>query len=133
MEGLSMAIKFKLVERKNPQDLAAPGKYYARAVIKGKRTFRTMAERIANNSTMGVGDIYGVLLNLEQEISYGLEDGDAVELGDICTFRPAVQSNGVDTVADFNMGVHMKKKSVKIRGKRSFTQKMADVPLEREA
>ncbi len=127
-----MAIKFKLVERKNPQDLAAPPKHYARAVIKGKRTLKTMAKRIAANSTMGVGDIYGVLLNLEQEIGYGLEDGDAVELGAICIFSPAVQSQGVADTTEFNTGVHVKKKGVNIRARRNFAQKMNNVPLERD-
>ena len=127
-----MAIKFKLVERKNPQDLTAPPKYYAKAVVKGKRTLRTMAERIAANSTMGIGDIYGVLLNLEQEIDYGLEDGDAVELGRICTFSPAVQSEGVADSSVINTDTHVKRKSVNIRAKRNFAQKMNNVPLERE-
>ena len=127
-----MAIKFKLVERKNPQDLTAPPKYYAKAVVKGKRTLRTLAERIAANSTMGIGDIYGVLLNLEQEIDYGLEDGDAVELGRICIFSPVVQSEGVTDSSEFNTGTHVKRKSVNIRARRNFAQKINNVPLERD-
>ena len=126
-----MAIKFKLVERKNPQDLAAPPKYYAQAIATGKRDLKTLAERIAANTTMGVGDIYGVLLSLEQEIGYALQDGARVELGDFCFFAPSVQSEGVANISDFNSAAHIKKKGINIRAKRSFAKKMSDVPVER--
>jgi hypothetical protein len=90
-----------------------------------------MAERIAANTTMGVGDIYGVLLTLEQEINYALEDSIAVELGDICIFRPSVTTEGVADVSEFNIAAHLKKKGINIAAKRSFVKKMSDIPLER--
>jgi hypothetical protein len=131
MEGIPMAIKFKLFPRKNPLDVTAAPKLFAKAVIVGKRNLKQLAERIAANTTMGVGDVYGVLLTLEQEIGYALEDSIAVELGEICIFKPSVNSEGVAEDGDFNVTSHLKKKGVNIAAKRSFVKKMRDVPVER--
>ena len=80
---------------------------------------------------MGIGDIYGVLLSLEQEIVYAMQDGASVELGDICFFYPTVQSEGVVNASDFNAAVHVKKKGISIRVKRSLGHKMVDVPVQK--
>lgn len=126
-----MAINFKLSPRNNPQDLTAPPKYYAKAVVTGKRDLKTLSKRIAANSTMGIGDIYGVLLTLEQEIGYALTDGLKVELGDLCFFTPLVKSDGVENEGDFNAAAHIKKKGINIAPKRAFAKIMSDVPVER--
>ena len=42
-----MAIHFKIIARKNPQDPAAAPKYYAQAVANGKRDLEGLAERIS--------------------------------------------------------------------------------------
>jgi predicted histone-like DNA-binding protein len=125
-----MAIKFKLTARKNPLDQTAAPKYYAQAQSKGKRDLMSIAKRMAANTTMGIGDIYGVLLTLEQEIGYALEDGITVELGDICFFSPTVQSKGVANISDFNATAHIKKKSVNMRPKKAFVKKMSGIPVE---
>jgi predicted histone-like DNA-binding protein len=127
-----MAIKYKLLARKNPLDQAAAPKYYAKAISNGKRDLMTLAKRISANTTMGIGDIHGVLLTLEQEIGYALQDGITVELGDICFFAPSVQSEGVSNASDFNAAAHIKKKGVNVRAKKAFVKKMSDVPVERE-
>ena len=126
-----MAIKFKLLARKNPLDQAAAPKYYAKAVSNGKRDLMSLAKRISANTTMGIGDIHGVLLTLEQEIGYALQDGIKVELGDICFFAPSVQSKGVANEDEFNAAAHIKKKGVNILAKKAFVKKMSDVPVER--
>jgi predicted histone-like DNA-binding protein len=131
MEDNTMAIHFKLTARRNPSDQTAPQKYYAQAVTTGKRNLKLLAQRIADNTTMGIGDIHGVLLSLEQEIVYAMEDGASVELGDICFFYPTVQSEGVENASDFNATAHIKKKSIRIKVKQSLGRKIAEVPVQK--
>ena len=126
-----MAIRFTLVPRNNPQDTAAPQRYYAKVEPNGKRTLKNLSERVASHTTMSAPDVYGVLMSLEEEIVAALKDGAQVELGDLCIFYPLLQSDGVDTPEDFNTTSHIKRKSIRIRPKQSLANKMADVPLER--
>ncbi len=125
-----MAISIKLAACRNPMDETASEKHYAQVVTSGKRNLKLLAKRIAAHTTMGVGDIYGVLLSLEEEIVYAMEDGVSVELGDICIFYPAVQSEGVENTDDFNTGTHIKKKSIKVRIKKVLSDKMTKIPVE---
>ena len=78
---------------------------------------------------MGIGDIYGVLLSLEQEIVYAMQDGASVELGNICYFYPTVHSEGVENPNDFNAIAHIKKKGINIKVKQSLVHQLADVPV----
>lgn len=126
-----MAVKFKLIPRKNPQDLAAAPKHYPQAVANGRKDLKALAERISRNTTMGVGDIHGVLLSLEEEIVYALRDGSAVELGNICWLYPAVTGEGVDNPEDFNVISHLKRRRVRVSAKRSLVRQMVDVSVER--
>ncbi len=127
-----MAIHFKIIARKNPQDPAAPPKYYAQAVANGKRDLEGLAERISRTTTMGVGDIYGVLKTLEEEIIYALKDGVSVELGSICDIYATVSGSGAETEADFSAASHIDKKSIRITAKAKLKKQMADVPVVRQ-
>ncbi len=46
----------------------APPKYYPRAIANEQKDLMSLAQTIARNTTMGVADIHGVLLALEEEI-----------------------------------------------------------------
>ena len=47
-----MAITFKKLPRKNPQDLVAPEKYYAAVVADGSVNFEILAEMISEQSAL---------------------------------------------------------------------------------
>ena len=126
-----MSFRFKLIPRKNPQNTAAAPKHYPQIVTRDKKDLMALAQRISRNTTMGVGDVHGVLLSLEEEIVETLRDGSAVELGDICFLYPAVKGTGVENPADFNVAAHLKKRRIRIRPKQSLVQKMAGVPVHR--
>jgi len=128
-----MAIHFKLMPRRNPQDAAAAPRYYAKAVPNGKRNLRALSKRVASHTTMSAPDVYGVLMALEEEIIVALQEGANVELGELCIFYPAVQSEGVDNEADFNAAAHITRKTIKIRPKQKLSRQMAEVPVERES
>ncbi len=128
-----MAFRFKLIPRKNPRDAAAAAKHYPQSITQDKKNLMALAQRVSRSTTMGVGDVHGVLLSLEEEIVDVLRDGNAVELGDICMFYPAIQGTGVDNPEDFNVAAHIKKRRIRIRPKQSLVHKVADVPVQQVA
>jgi len=56
-----MAIKFKVIPKKNPQNLNDPPKFYAQAVSTGKDTTASLAREIAQFSNVERGEIIEVL------------------------------------------------------------------------
>ena len=126
-----MALRFKLVQRRNPQEPSAPQKYYATVVPNGKRTLKNLSERVASHTTMSAPDVYGVLMALEEEIIAALKDGAKVELGDLCSFYPVVQSDGVESPDDFNGAKHIKRKSVRVAARQSLVRNMENVSVEK--
>ncbi len=125
-----MPFKFKLIPRKNPLDTAAAPKHYPHIVTQDKKDLMALAKRISRGTTMGVGDVHGVLLSLEEEIIDVLRDGDAVELGNICMIYPSIRGTGVDTPEEFNTLSHIKKRRIRITPRRGLVHKIADVPVQ---
>lgn len=93
-----MAINFKVLLRRNPQDITAPGKYYAAAVANGSIDMDKLAERIAYQCTVTESDCYAVLLSLERNIIDALGDGQIVKLGRLGNFQISISSEGKDTL-----------------------------------
>lgn len=52
-----MSVKYKVVEIGNPQDQAAPKKFYARVVKSGDTSLHALSKEIAGRSSLMVGDV----------------------------------------------------------------------------
>ena len=96
-------IKFKIMERVNPQAPLDPRKYYAFIKNQGVVNLRQLAKRISRESTISMMDTMAVLEGLLQVIPDLLADGKIVRLGELGTFRVTISSEGVDTADDFNL------------------------------
>jgi predicted histone-like DNA-binding protein len=94
-------MKYKLIEKKNPQAPQTPGKYYANAVNAGRFTIKNIAKEIAGRSSLTVGDTENVLENLLEELPTFLKLGLSVQLGDFGTMRLSLSSEGADTPEAF--------------------------------
>jgi len=92
-----MSVKFKAVSRKNPQDLTAPEKFYARAIADGEVDLDTLAQMISDQNTVTETDCYAVLIALEKNIISELEQGRIVKLGRLGTFQVGISSDGLPT------------------------------------
>lgn len=92
-----MAIKFKVLPRKNPQDITAPEKYYAAAIGDGETDLETLAEMISYQCTVTESDCYAVLLSLEHNIVKELGQGRIVKLGRLGNFQVGISSEGLVT------------------------------------
>ncbi|MDR2919977.1 MAG: HU family DNA-binding protein [Tannerella sp.] len=95
-------MKYKKIQKLNPQDLTALAKYYASPVNSGKVTLDDLANRIARSSSLTRGDILNVLSNFLDELPEYLKDGKSVQLGDFGTVRLSFSSQGVDTEEEVN-------------------------------
>ncbi|WP_159949033.1 HU family DNA-binding protein [Polaribacter septentrionalilitoris] len=95
-----MAIKFRPLERVNPQDITAPKKYYAAVKTNGSVDFETLAEQISDQCTVTETDCLAVLNVLEQNIVRELGQGRIVRLGKLGNFQVSLSSEGVTTEAE---------------------------------
>ncbi|MHB0754916.1 HU family DNA-binding protein [Polaribacter sp. M15] len=92
-----MSIIYKTLPRKNPQDMAAPEKFYAAVVANGSVDFETLAEQISNQCTVTETDCLAVLNALEQNIVHELKQGRIVRLGKLGNFQVSLSSTGLST------------------------------------
>jgi predicted histone-like DNA-binding protein len=95
-----MAIKFKVLPRKNPLDITAPEKFYAAAIADGDVDLDRLAELISYQCTVTETDCYAVLLALEHNIIGELGQGRIVKLGRLGNFQVGISSKGSDTAAE---------------------------------
>ncbi len=89
-----MAVKYKVLPRKNPQDVMAPEKFYAAAIADGDVDLDRLAELISYQSTLTATDCHAVLLSLEHNIIGELEQGRIVKLGRLGNFQVGLSSEG---------------------------------------
>ncbi|MFY9243184.1 MAG: HU family DNA-binding protein [Polaribacter sp.] len=92
-----MSIIYKTLPRKNPQDLAAPEKFYAAVVANGSVDFEMLAEIISEQCTVTETDCLAVLNVLEQNIVRELKQGRIVRLGKLGNFQVSLSSEGFVT------------------------------------
>ena len=105
-----MAIKFKVLPRKNPQDLNAPEKFYATAIGDGEIDLDRLAEKIAYQCTLTEVDCHAVLLSLVHNVSEELKDGRIVRLGKLGTFQVGISSDGMPTEVEVDSSVITKRR-----------------------
>lgn len=95
-----MAVKFKTIQKKNPQDLAAAPKHYAIAVNEGTVDIDRLSQLVGDGSTVRQNDIYAVIIGLVNVIQGELSEGRHVNLGKLGTFGVSVSSSGSDTAEE---------------------------------
>ena len=113
-----MAVKFKVLPRKNPQDITAPEKFYAAAIADGDVDLDRLAELISYQCTVTETDCYAVLLSLEHNIIGELGQGRIVKLGRLGNFQVGISSTGSDTAADVSAATIIKSRILFRPGKK---------------
>ncbi|WP_438966819.1 HU family DNA-binding protein [Flavobacterium sp.] len=113
-----MSIKFKVLQRKNPQDLLAPEKYYAAAIGDGEIDLDALAEKIAYQCTLTEVDCHAVLLSLVHNVSQELNEGRIVRLGKLGTFQVGISAMGKDTPEEVSASTIVKSRILFRPGKK---------------
>jgi predicted histone-like DNA-binding protein len=97
-----VSVKFKALQRRNPQDSTATEKFYAAAIADGQTDLDKLAELISYQCTVTEADCYAVLMSLEHNIISELNEGRIVKLGRLGNFQVSVSSEGMATAAEVN-------------------------------
>lgn len=113
-----MSVKFKVLKRKNPQEMSAPEKFYAAAIADGQTDLDRLAELISYQCTVTAADCYAVLMSLEHNIVSELSEGRIVKLGRLGNFQVSVSSEGKATAQEVNSGAIIKNRIIFRPGKK---------------
>lgn len=116
-----MAVKYKVLPRKNPQDAMAPEKFYAAAIADGDVDLDRLAELISYQCTVTESDCYAVLLSLEHNIIGELGQGRIVKLGRLGNFQVGISSVGKDTESEVSANAITKSRILFRPGKKLRT------------
>jgi predicted histone-like DNA-binding protein len=95
-----MSVSYKLILRKNPQNSAAPKKYYA-IVSNREVSFDTICQQVADGCTLTSADIKAVIDRLVQVLSRNLANSNTVRMGELGSFRVSLSSSGSTTSDTF--------------------------------
>jgi predicted histone-like DNA-binding protein len=94
-----MSVKYNVVERANPRDREAPGKYYPSIFSNGRVTTREVAEMAAERSTLSTMDMMAAIESFLAIIPQQLAKGNIIELGDFGNFWLKSTADGVEDPA----------------------------------
>lgn len=95
-------MNYKVIERKDPRNPEAPGKYYGFIVNLSKIGIEEIATRISGTCTVTRHDCLAVLSALQEQIIYALQEGKRVHLGDIGSFRTVANGLCSDTAEKYD-------------------------------
>lgn len=89
-----MSITFHPVLRKNPRNLADPGKYYPNPVYKGKLNSHDVSKIISSRTSLSTTDCLAVLYAMSSVLPELLSDGYIVNLNEFGTLRLTFEGEG---------------------------------------
>ena len=96
-------MRYKLIQRINPNDIRSDRKWYAIPVNSGKTvTLDDLAKQVSGRSSLTRGDVNSALQNLVDELPMFLLMGQSVQLGELGTVRISFSSSGIDDPAKFH-------------------------------
>lgn len=126
-----MAIKYRILTR---EVLLGKDKgkkmQFAQSITSKKVTFKRFCEEIADGSTVGTADVKAVFDRMVTVLRRHMEDGEAVDCGELGTFTPTFGSAGVPVGEEFSPKVSIRNPKISFRPKPAF-KSLSDVRFER--
>ncbi|MEQ8472490.1 MAG: HU family DNA-binding protein [Marinoscillum sp.] len=93
-----MTVMYKSVAKAEPGVVGGGQmKYYAAIVRERPVGLRKFANAIARTSRLNTSDVFGILETFLDNLHEYLEEGRIIQLGDLGTFTPSINSLGSDT------------------------------------
>ncbi len=89
-----MAVKYNVVQRRNPADPGAVRMFYASAQSAGDLTMDEIIRRIEYASSINGADVNAVVYSFTHVLVDGLSNGQIVRLGDVGSLRIGLSSEG---------------------------------------
>ena len=95
-----MSVKYNVVQRANPGNREAPGKFYPSIFSNGRITTREVAEMAAERSTLSAMDMMAAIESFLAIIPQQLAKGYIIELGDFGNFWLKSTADGAELPDD---------------------------------
>ena len=95
-----MSVKFNVVQRANPGNREAPGKFYPSIFSNGRISTREVAEMAAERSTLSTMDMMAAIESFLAIIPQQLAKGNIIELGEFGNFWLKSTAEGADDPAE---------------------------------
>ena len=99
-----MALKFIKQKRKITTGFSPGEKFVAKILQDDVIDTRKLSEIIAETSSLSRGDILSVLAQLETVIGWALQEGNAVQLGDLGRFVLGIKATVMNTPEEVDAG-----------------------------
>ncbi len=99
---IKMAVKYHVVQRKDPRDSNLPVKYYAEITDRYEINYNQLLKEITDISTVSIGDTYNVLQTLSYLIKKNIQEGRSLNIGDLGIFYMTLNSEGNLSPDDVN-------------------------------
>lgn len=127
-----MAIKYRLVQRENPQDREAPKKWYAQAESKDLLSMKSLSRRISRQTTASRADVNLVITALMEEMEEQLVSGNSLKLEGIGTFYMTLNGIGTETVEEYSSNL-VRKKYIRFRADKELLDNINRAALVRSS
>lgn len=126
-----MAIHYEVKERKNPQKLDEPGKFYPGVVRTQTISFNEITKQIAARSTASKADAAAVLISFEELIIEHLKNSHGVRLGSLGIIYPTLKGSGAPSEEEFNAKEHITEVMIRFRAAKSLKNEVQDAEFKR--
>ena len=126
-----MSIKYSIVNRRNPIDPTAPGKYYPSMKANGRVDLKEIATLVGQISGIKSPATMGVVEALLFVIPQALAEGNIVDLGDFGSYRLTLRASGEADSKDVSSKNILEVKVNFVPGKR-FRQALSGVSYRKE-
>ena len=115
-------LKYKLITRKNAQDLNEEPKWYAKAVQDRTMEFEDLVIHMSeHNSPYSRGVIRGVLTDMLDCVKELVLDGKSVRLGDLGLFSVGIRSKGAIEREAWKVASHIKGVTLNVRNTKTWS------------
>ncbi len=91
-----MAIKYRLVRRKNPQDTTET-QFIMQHICSGEVTLEQLAEEISKESAFSPADVVGVVTALSGRLKQHLGQGNSVDIGALGRYKIGFKAKPLQT------------------------------------
>ena len=128
-----MSVQYKAIAKGKPGVVGGgEEKYYAQIVRGREVTFRELIQEIADLNTLNTADVYAVLESFLQMSGKFLTRGRKINMGQLGSFSPSLQSAGEETPEGVNKN-SIKRLKVNFRPSQLLQQKLDTVTYEKVA
>ena len=117
-------LKYKMVERINPQNKEEDPKWYAKAVQDRTVDFEALCTHMSeHNSPYSRGVIHGVLTDMLDCVKELVLDGKSVRLGDLGLFSVGLKTKGALTREMWTVASHRKGVTLNVRNTKTWSNR----------